>query len=196
MGYGTGSHWDILIKAPPILVALFSGLLDWIIPIRDLVLKISCPLTIKTDDVTCCVKSTWIRTRLQWRIQGRGPGGFGPPAYCRPNLGLKGRKFSFWDRAPLIWRSGSATGLLRMVHESVYTKMLKFVFLPSVSCGSAFYGKIWLLYASCWISLKNKCLRGYDSCALKSGIICLLQCSYISKIMPIIMLVFANYAHF
>ena len=42
-GYGTGSHWNILIKAPPILVALFSGLLDWIIPIRDLVLKISFP---------------------------------------------------------------------------------------------------------------------------------------------------------
>ena len=42
MGYGTGSHWDILIKAPLILVSLFSGLLDWIIPIRNLVLKFPC----------------------------------------------------------------------------------------------------------------------------------------------------------
>ena len=33
-------------------------------------------------------------------------------------------------------------------------------------------------------------------CACKSGIICLLQCSYISKIMPIIMQVFVNHAHF
>ena len=62
-------------------------------------------------------------------------------------------------RAPLIWRSGSATGLLPMVHESVHKQMLKFVFLPSVSCGSAFYGQIWLIYASCWISIKNEFLR-------------------------------------
>ena len=155
IGYGTGSHWNILIKAPPILVALFSGLLDWIILIRDLVLKISFPCSsclwlltpslpeclmefckasltfesaheilwcghsnerslpvlsqdaiclskiileneiwkfgrnlplttfgserVKTDGITCYIKSTWIRTRLQWWIQGRGPGGSGPP---------------------------------------------------------------------------------------------------------------------
>ena len=102
---------------------------------------------IKTDDVTCCIKSTWIRT-----------------------------------------------GLLRgMVHESVHTKMLKFVFLPSVSSGSAFYGQIWLFDASCWISLKNEYLL---DCACKTGIICFLQWSYISKIFPIILLGFVNYAHF
>ena len=37
---------------------------------------------------------------------------------------------------------------------------------------------------------------GFDRLCSKSSIICHLQCSYISKIMPIIMLVFVNYAHF
>ena len=142
-------------KLPPILVALFSGLLDWIIPIRDLVLKISCP-------------PDYAVVKVRGSARGCSGGSRG---------GAQGVQ-----APPSIWRSGSATGLLRMVHESVHTKMLKFVFLPSVSCGSAFCGQIWLFYASCWISLKNECLRGYDSCALKSGIIYLLQCSYISNI--------------
>ena len=59
------------------------------------------------------------------------------------------------------------------------------------------YGQIWLFYALCWISLKNEFLRGYDRlCSQEWHNQCLLQCSYISKIMPIIMLVFVNYAHF
>ena len=69
-----------------------------------------------------------MKGRAQWRIQGRGPGGPTPPPHTRPHLLLdqtEARKaekkifktaplllWSGWPTPPpLIWRSGSATGL-------------------------------------------------------------------------------------
>ena len=60
------------------------------------------------------------RVRDQWRIRGRGPGGPAPLIFRR-NWGPKGRKKNFRlpppplsqdldDRAPLLWRSVSASG--------------------------------------------------------------------------------------
>ena len=46
--------------------------------------------------------SLLMNNSYQWRIQGRGPGGPGPPLIFRPNLGPKGRKKCFsGDRSPL-----------------------------------------------------------------------------------------------
>ena len=102
MGYGTGSHWDILIKAPLILVSLCSGLLDWIIPIRNLVLKFpcwSCLWLFKLMTSLAVLK--YVDSHgVAMADPGEGPGGPGPP-YFRPNWGQKDRKFSFETEPPL-----------------------------------------------------------------------------------------------
>ena len=102
MGYGTGSHWDILIKAPLILVSLFSGLLDWIIPIRNLVLKFPCwsCLWLFKLMTSLAVLKYVDSYGVAMADPGEGPGGPGPP-YFRPNWGPKDRKFSFETEPPL-----------------------------------------------------------------------------------------------
>ena len=82
-------------------------------------------LASNTQNIATCMRDQKVPSpgrTWQWRIQGRPP----PPLIFRRNWGPKGRKYFFSnhpppslisgldDRAPLIWRSGSAAALNRL----------------------------------------------------------------------------------
>ena len=81
---------------------------------------------------------------LQWRNQGRGPGGPGPPLIVRPNRGPRGRKIFLgyrafpylrvWMTGPLpylrVWMTGPLPYLKVWISATaLLSKSLRFCFL-------------------------------------------------------------------